>query len=213
MQNPRDAETIQAYNKIIDDVTSSLEKHWENKGIDLRLLEKFRELWRYRALKSFNIPGMVEPEVFQKKNQKQSNQPSLDDVLHNLLSQIGVSTNQPKEEEAQNAAEDDDDGFSDADDDIALDEKSEESEDHVKDDDDDDVSEEESSTETDSEIENAVNPTIAKDQLICHYKSTKTKGKKSNQNFELSHMHFVIDGKPFFINTGHLTAKNNKSDK
>ena len=218
--DPRTQQTINLYNQVIEDVIESIKKDWVQSGNDLRTLDRVRDLWRYRALKVFNIPGMVEPQGFRRNSTAVNSGQTMDDIINSMFGPIS-SSNQPQQAQEENDGgsdeEDDDDGFDDVGDDDNVDLNANDDEPDKRTMDVDSSSteseEDEEDSETDPEIRELTTAIEAKDQILCHYTNRKSKAGGTIDDFDLSLLHLVIDGKPFVIKEGKLTTRNNKQKK
>ena len=207
--DPRVLETIQLYEKVIDEVVEYIQNDWVASGNDLRTLEKLKETWRYRTLKTFNIPGLVEPEWISNQKAPQHTGPSMEDVLNSMF-----GFQQPQKVEEEKEVEEDD-GFDDVDDDemVDLNANDDEPEDRRVVDISSSSENEEEESSTDTDIADLLTEIEANDQLICHYTKRKTIARNTKDEFDLSLLHFKVNGQPFIVKSGKLTARNNKPMK
>ncbi|EAX97241.1 hypothetical protein TVAG_037480 [Trichomonas vaginalis G3] len=208
--NITDQQTINMYSKIIEDVTESMRDLWRNSGNDPRLLDKFRDNWAYETMKSINI-NMAKPESFISTSNN-SEIKTLDQILVDFQLPFQAVPQAPpqenKEEEEEKA--DDDDGFEDVDDGENADaQKKSASESSSSDS--DSSTESDHEFDDDPEIKELLTQIETDSQLLCHYRSTKDKGKKHIQEFELSHIHLTHNGQPLFISHGTMSCPNNKA--
>ena len=213
----RTQQIINIYEQVINDVIESTKKDWIETGNDLRTLERVRDLWRYRALKDI-IPGMTEPQGFRQSSSANGTMQTMDDLINSMFGSIPNQQQQQQQEESDDDTEDDDDdGFDDVDDDENVDLNANDDEPDKRAMDVDSTSpessEDEEESETDPEILELTTAIEAKDQIICHYTNRKTKVGGTIEEFDISLLHCLIDGKPFVVKGGKLTTKNNKTKK
>ena len=212
MMDQKTADAIRIYQQVIDDVIEYVSGDWKNEGNDIRLLEKAKDLWVYRALKDFE-PSLQEPQGF-KVERNATPGMSMDEIMSKIFGGIENYSNQQQQQQ-ETKEEDDDDGFDDVEDDDNVNPQEEESaaEDKVDVDDDIESSESDDDFANDPEIAALITPIQTDDQIICHYTEKKEKSSKTMVEFKLSDIHCYVGGKPFFVKTGTLTTRNNKEKK
>ena len=178
-------DTIELYNKVIDDVINSVEAKWRKTGGNNSTLEQIRDLWRYRALKTCGL-NLPEPELStQVRIRKDKKQGEAD--FSNFMAMLNLQPDGAKEE-SESSMESADDMSSES-------VSSEETDDFGSD--------------LDDDVMHMVCHERPVDLLTCNYeKWKKTNGKAGvTQSFNFSGCHFEIGGVPRVIKNGNFSVK------
>ncbi|OHS96239.1 hypothetical protein TRFO_37624 [Tritrichomonas foetus] len=198
MQQPiPNQRTIDLYENVINLVTSNIGDKWKANGGDFQILQNIADLWRYRVRTRCNLEA-VEPNVriIQRAKQKQEATSNVVDI-YKQLGIIDPNENQNNaEEDSSSSSQSDDDSGSD------LSSASSSSSGSGSSSGSSSSSSSDELGPTDDEINNMVQPIIAKDKCLCQYTYISKKTKKRGIQMNVALAHFEINGIPRVVKNG-----------